>query len=231
MDSRELVNHPFRINVAYEFAFENGLKSSFSVDSDLLAKDQDTYTSDAPEWTALKNHQCQNCPLSPDQSAGCPAAISIADIVSFFSRESAPGETVNCTVKMPGKTVTANKKTQEALASLVGLRMASSKCPHLSPMRLMARFHEPFSNPFVTVFRSTSSYLLQQYLLARKGETPDWELGGLKSRYENLSIINRQIAKRLKDPGCGASIQVLSLFSVTMTLLLEEHLDILKELA
>ena len=49
-----------------------------------------------------------------------------------------------------------------------------------------------------TVFRATSSYLLAQYFIKNDGRNADLELEGLIKIYEDIQVINRAVADRLR---------------------------------
>jgi hypothetical protein len=153
--------------------------------------------------------------------------------VEYFSNNPAP-EHARCTVILPEKKLVAEKPLQDILSCLMGLRMATSLCPYLSKLKLMARFHDPFVTPFCTVYRATSTYLLRQYFRKKEGKEPDWELKGLIALYENLGRVNQHIAERLKETRgmeCApCSMTVLSVFTVSMTLLFDEYLQVLRQL-
>ena len=228
-----LVEDASIVDVKYIFDFKNGDSKSFSIHADLLSKTPVLYTKDPPAWTELNFHKCPHCPLSHEKDRYCPAALSITDIVEYFSRNPKDEES-KCTVVLPDKYIVGEKHIYESISSLLGLRFATSQCPILQEFRLMVRFHEPFTSPFYTVYRATSMYLLKQYFKKSNGESPDWELKGLKDFYEMIAVTNRKMGERLKETGskhCApCSMTVLNVLTLAMTLLIDEHLEILKEL-
>jgi hypothetical protein len=98
----------------------------------------------------------------------------------------------------------------------------------------MARFHEPFSYPYYTVYRATSMYLLGQFFNKRKGETPDWDLDKLTELYDAIGLVNMNISERLKAAkqlqNSPVSLMIFSVYSLSMTLLFEEHIEVLQGL-
>src|SRR5207247_6810885 len=50
-----------------------------------------------------------------------------------------------------------------------------------------------------TVYRAVSMYLTAQYLLMRKGKTPDWDLKKLVEIYKAVTHVNRGISNRLSS--------------------------------
>ena len=228
-----LVQDPSLVEVRYIFEFKNGDHKSFDTRVDLLSRNQVLYSQASPSWCDLEFHKCPHCPLSSAENKSCPAALSIADIVEYFS-ENPKNEEGKCTVILPDKKVVGEKHIYESVSSLIGLRCATSLCPVLREFKLMARFHEPFTNPFYTVYRATNMYLLRQFFKQKQGIAPDWELRGLKTFYEQIAVTNMKIGERLKETGsrhCApCSMMILNVFTLTMTLLFDEHLDILREL-
>jgi len=116
----------------------------------------------------------------------------------------------------------------------MGLRMATSLCPFLSRFKPMARFHEPFSKPFYTVYRATSFYLLEQYFRGRESSQEAVDFKGLQEFYENINIVNARMAERLNAAeimdATQNSIAILSVFSASLTDLFDDYLEALEGL-
>ena len=107
--------------------------------------------------------------------------------------------------------------------------MVTSGCPVLAPLRPMVRFHLPFATRLETIFRAVSSYLVGQYLRARKGERADWELSGLAHTYKLVGKVNRAFALRLraavdKDANLNALVQ-LDVFAKALPESIDEELE------
>ena len=91
----------------------------------------------------------------------CPSVIDgFADLVSY--------DKVRVTVESEERSVVATLSAQQALASLMGLIMASSGCPRTAVFRPMARFHLPFSSESETAYRVAAMYLLAQHFIASR---------------------------------------------------------------
>lgn len=228
-----LVEDPFRVNVHYRLDFEDGASAEFVVDTDLKSREPTPCSGSPYEWQRLSTHRCAVCPPSMDDEELCPAISAVLDIIEYFNRHPDHSR-AKCTVTLPGKTVTADQGLQEALSALIGLRLASSTCPVLSRLKPLARFHNPFVSPYQTVFRAASMHLLGEYFRMQDGGTPDWTLAGLRKYYDDIGEVNVRISQRLKEAresgSSPVSMMILSVFSVTMSHLFDEHLAILKEL-
>ncbi len=229
----EVVENPYRVKVEYGFTFDDKSTAHFDVDVDLQSKEVKHYSKNRHTWTELCHHQCEQCPLSTQDHKYCPAIVSIVDIIEYFSQKIS-FTNCKCEVRFPEKTVVAEKPLQDVLYSLIGLRLSTSLCPLLSQFKPMARFHEPFSSPFYTVYRATSLYLLRQYFKNKKGEKTPWELEGLRSFYSNINAVNSKISERLKSAevmdAAPNSIMILSLFGTSMTYLFDDFLGVLEKL-
>ena len=228
-----LVDDPYRISVRYRYEFDDGAPVEFAVDSELRAGEQEPCSAAPGEWTKLNEYRCDCCSLPPSESQPCPAIASVADVVEYFNEHRDYTE-AKCTVSLPDKTIVARKSINEALSALMGLRMASSACPILSQLKPLARFHEPFASPYHTVFRAASMYLLGQYFRQGRGEAANWSLDGLRELYADIGEVNLRMSQRLKaarrEGSSPVSMSVLSVFSITMSHLFDEHLDILRGL-
>ena len=185
-----------KIHILYRFHFENGTEKSFDVildegSLDLVRDEPET----KPDWAKLKFSQCENCPLS-DEVEYCPVAVNLAGLVESFSAY-ASYEAATVTVETRERTYVKKTTLQKGLSGILGIYMPTSNCPILSKMRPMTRFHLPFANSFETFFRSVSSYITVQFLLMRRGETPDWDLEGLKEIYKEVNTVNKGMSARL----------------------------------
>jgi hypothetical protein len=184
------------IQYRYRFLFEDGTEKSFNV-----ALDEETLElvteelKESPEWTKLKFSQCENCPLS-DSVEYCPTALSLAGLVREF-KDSVSYTSAQVTVESRERTFVKKTTLQKGLSAIIGIYMSTSNCPVLSMMRPMTRFHLPFANSFETFYRSISSYLTAQFLLLRRGETPDWDLKGLQDIYKQVNTVNKGMTARL----------------------------------
>lgn len=187
-----------KIHYLYRFQFENGTEKSFDVVLDEgsleLVRDEPKVK---PEWAKLKYSQCENCPLT-DAVEYCPVALNLAGLVESFS-DSVSYEAAVVTVESRERTFVKKTTLQKGLSGIIGIYMATSNCPILSKMRPMTRFHLPFANAFETFYRSISSYLTAQFLLLRRGESPDWDLGGLKEIYKEVNTVNKGMSARLHN--------------------------------
>ena len=216
--------------VEYEFTLADGRVHRFVVGSD----DEPPTTAELPAWTALGFSQCGNCPLSVADSPRCPTAVDVFRIAERFA-DKLSYERVHVRVQRGGRSYEIDCDVQTGLGSLLGLVMASSGCPILGELRGLARFHLPFAEFEETLFRTVSLYLLRQYFIAQDGGTPDFELRGLASLYEDLQEVNRAFKRRIEGASArDASINAVTLlFSVSalVALSLESGLEQLRHLA
>lgn len=155
-----------------------------------------------PAWTRLTTQQCPNCPLRPDTSPQCPAALSLTEIIAQLGNRTSH-EIVGVRVETPDRMFEKQLSLQQAIGSLTGLLLATSGCPILGKLRPMVRQHLPFASVEETKYRVLSMYLLAQYVRAVRGRLPDWQLTGLKELYAAIQLVNEHLAKRLRDVTAG----------------------------
>ena len=139
-------------------------------------------------------------PLSLSLGVGGPRPLNCAS--SHCSSRAAP--TGRYGRKLSGNTLIVPQPTAQAqrgIRSIMGFILASSGCPMLDFLKPLARFHQPLPTPEGTFFRAASMYLLAQYFISKAGQTPDFDLAGLKQHYENLQIVNQALAERLRTTG------------------------------
>lgn len=187
------------VTIQYYFTFPDG--SQENIDLCLNAENLEllgpTTRKEFPAWTKLIFHQCLNCPLTPDTHPYCPVALNILNLVRRFDRFISYEE-VHMVVITDERIVSQATTAQKALSSLMGVVIANSGCPHTTFFRPMARFHLPLASVEETIFRATSMYLLSQYFLKQEGRTADLDLNGLQRIYDDIHVVNRAMAERLR---------------------------------
>ena len=219
----------------YKYIFEcsNGFQKIFEVkihkDTLLL---ENPSAENLPEWTRLKNFKCPNCPLNESEHEYCPVAINLNRIISFF--QDVPSfQKVKITVESPERNYVKSADVQTGVSSLLGLIMASSGCPIVGKLKSLVKFHLPFATIEETEIKIFSMYLLYQYFIMKKGEEPDWEMKKLNELYNDIMILNKNVAEKIaevenKDASINAVV-VLNNFADSVTFGLDmdalEHLE------
>jgi len=182
----------------YTFEFPDGTEKKFEVL--LSAKTLELVTKNdlpKPAWTKLKYQQCEHCPLG-DEHEYCPVAVNLSALVESF-KDSVSYESTNVRVQTNERIYEKKTTLQKGLSSIIGMYMVTSDCPVMDKLRPMVRFHLPFGSLEETVYRAASMYLTAQYLLMRKGKTPDWDLKKLVEIYKAVGHVNRGISNRLSS--------------------------------
>lgn len=179
------------MTIHYNFRFQDGRDIAFKVNSEYTRP-----AANLPAWTRLGHCRCPNCPLDPGARDHCPAATAILPVVEAFSAEDAY-QRVSVTVVDDRRSYNKETALEEALRSLLGLKMATSGCPLLSRLKPMTLHHLPFANSDEFVLRSVSYYLLQQLFVKRTNGEPDWELGGLVELNKSLQLVNQALWQRI----------------------------------
>lgn len=221
-------------NVAlkYRFALPDSSERVFD-----LELDRDTALlvsmpkGEPPAWTSMKFNQCSGCPLEATKVSHCPAAVQLAGVIDGFA-DLVSYDKVRVTVETEERAVTATLSAQQALASLMGLIMASSGCPRTAVFRPMARFHLPFSSESETAYRVAAMYLVAQHFIARDGGKPDLALDDLETVYRGVHAVNRGMAQRLRaasrQDAIVNAIVLLDVFTSLVPAAIHEILDEIK---
>lgn len=222
------------LEIQYCFQMEDGQKEVFSVclDPERLESHPEI-TNDLPDWTILEFHQCDNCTLPSGIDVRCPAAVNMVGLVNRFADLLSHDQTL-VVVSTKERTVSSMTTMQRGVCSLMGLLMATSRCPMTSFFKPMARFHLPFASTEETIWRATSTYLLAQYFKLQNGDEPDIEFEGLTKIYQNIQRVNLAFAKRLRtachhDSMINA-IVLLDMFAQSMPLAIGESLEEIRHL-
>lgn len=183
----------------YTFTFDNGLTKNFEVLVDqatlLLAHNEEEKY---PEWTKLNNFACPHCPLNKSENIYCPVAVNLKDIIDFFS-DMPSFEIADIKVETNNRIFYKKTSVQSGVSGIIGIIMPTSGCPITAKLRPMVKFHLPFASIDETEFRVFSMYLFAQYLKQRKGDKPDWEMKDLKKLYDDILLMNQNIARRIAD--------------------------------
>jgi hypothetical protein len=165
--------------------------------------DPSTYTlippklENVPDWAMLEFGKCSVCPFNGTQHKYCPIARNLSGVALTFSNQAS---TVMVDARVVTKDREYSKRTslQGVLSSALGLLMTTSGCPVMDVLKPMAKYHLPFASLNETIYRSVSSYLLQQYFRKKKGLEPDWDLKGLNKAYEDITVLNLAIVDRVR---------------------------------
>lgn len=187
-----------------------------------------------PAWTALDYRQCSHCPLNKAEHPYCPIAVQLNNFIQRFHDTSSIDE-VELEVITEERRVLQTLPLQRAIGSMLGLVSPTCGCPKMAYMKPMARFHLPLSSEEETLFRVTGMYLLAQHLLDQKNRLKSVpNFSGLKAIYEELHILNKAIASRLRSATESDSsknaIALLDMYSNLMPMMIDDHLPGLKDL-
>jgi hypothetical protein len=217
--------------IRYRFTFPDSSEQVYSLEMDrdtaVLAS---TQPADPPPWTALDFCKCTGCPLQAANTPRCPAAVHLSTVIDGF-QDLISYDTVRVSVESEERTVVATLSAQQALASLIGLIMASSGCPRTAVFRPMARFHLPFSSESETAYRVAAMYLVAQHFAQRDGATHDLALNELERVYRGVHAVNRGMAARLRAASRqDAVVNAIVLLDVYSSLVPAAIHDILDEI-
>lgn len=220
-----------KVVLTYRFTFPDSQERVFPLEMDRdTAELSPPGVAEPPAWTALAFNQCSGCPLKAEQAPQCPAALHLSGVIDGFT-DLVSYDKVRVTVETDERSVVATLPAQQALASLMGLIMASSGCPRTAVFRPMARFHLPFSSESETAYRVASMYLLAQHFAVRDGATADFELNDLERVYRGVHAVNRGMAQRLRAASRqDAIVNAVVLLDVYSSLVPAAIHDILAEI-
>ncbi|HWK52034.1 MAG TPA: hypothetical protein VNR40_19200 [Steroidobacter sp.] len=221
-----------KVALTYRFTLPDSQERVFELEMDRdTAELSPPDVAERPAWTALGFNQCAGCPFNAAETPHCPAALQLSGVIDGFT-DIVSYDKVKVTVESEERQVVATLAAQQALASLMGLIMASSGCPRTAVFRPMARFHLPFSSESETAYRVASMYLLAQHYLAREGGSADLALNDLERVYRGVHSVNRGMATRLRaasrQDAIVNAVVLLDVFSSLVPAAIHEILDEIK---
>ncbi len=223
-----------KINIRYEFKLEEQRSEIIDLYLDPLTLELvNGPDGDLPFWAQLDFHQCPHCPLDPSTNPFCPVAVCLVDVVKRFENVLSYDE-IDLEVTTSARHVIQHTTAQRGISSLLGILFPASGCPHTSFFKPMVRFHLPLATEEDTIFRASGMFLLAQYFLKEKGAGSGLNLQGLTQIYNNMNILNINVADRLRNGACNESsvnaIILLDVFAHTMPFIIEEQLEEIRHL-
>jgi hypothetical protein len=222
------------INYRYRFNFKGGREEVFNIQLEgAKLEPVEKLPAKLPEWTRLDFNKCSNCTLDSLETFYCPLAARLMPLVDKM-HDVVSIDGVKVEVTLDERIITRDATAQEGISALMGIITATSGCPHTVFFKPMARFHLPFANTEETFYRAASMYMLGQYYRWQAGKSVDMDLTGIHKFYEQVAIVNKGIADRLRcekrEDGSVNAIVLLDMFVKSMPMLLDETLTELKPL-
>lgn len=186
----------------YHFQFVNGPAKDYAISlhPDTLSLIPVASPTETPEWVRLQYKQCLDCPLQSDDSANCPIAVNIMELVESFKDVFSYHD---CTVSCETAERIYSKKTSvmEGLSAIFGVIMATSDCPVMEFLKPMARFHLPFATIEETTVRASSMYLLAQYFKYKDQPGMKFDFKTLENHYRKVQMVNEGLLARINSVG------------------------------
>lgn len=181
-----------------------------------------------PGWTNLDFYQCPNCPLDTNIYPYCPTAAHLVNVLHRFDSLLSYHQT-HLVVTTKDRIISQVTTVQRGVSSLIGLVIAASGCPHTAFFKPMARFHLPLANNEETIYRASAMYLLAQYFRNKNGKEVDFKLTGMEKIYNDIRMVNRTMADRLREAAKSDSllnaIVQLDIYAQTVSVVIEDSLE------
>jgi len=217
------------VSIRYRFTMPNAMLEEFHVILDPVTM---VFAGEPPpnppEWAGLSFHQCANCPFSEKEEKYCSVALNLTDIVRRFEQLTSHDE-VFVEVITPERIFYKKTSAQRGISSLMGLMIASSKCPLTDFFKPMAHFHLPFATAEETIWRAISTWLVSRYFLRKQGNSGEFDLQGLNRIYSDIQKLNIAIARRLRaaceEDSTVNAIIILDVFAKSLPTVIEKSLE------
>lgn len=184
-------------------------------------------------WTRLGFNRCSICPLSEEAVSHCPIAYNISGLIERFNGVFSI-ESCEITVEVSQRTYLKRTHASEGLGSLLGIYMATSGCPHMAPLKPMARFHLPFASLEETIYRQAGNLLLSEYFRQKADSRVGLDVQQLVEVNTCIDQVNLGICRRVEhvvetDVSRNA-LAVLNVFGLMLRQQLQDHLGSLSYL-
>lgn len=186
------------ITITYNIVVKGGRTHRFTLEIDAATVEMRVRTATLrSDWTPLPVHQCSHCPLTVDRHPHCPVAVNIEHVIGSLG-SLVSYEEVELEIELNERRMLSKVPAQSAICSILGLAIATSRCPHTAFLKPMARFHLPLAGLEETLYRVVGTYLIGEYYRAMEGGAQELNLNRLHQVYHNLEIMNGALARRLK---------------------------------
>lgn len=219
------IKSEFHINFSFLFSDGSEKKTKIRIDEETLNLIRPELKV-PPKWALLENFECPNCPLDRTKYKYCPLAVNLNDVLNDFKEYNSYAE-VFVTIQTDERTYSKRTSLQNGLGSLFGIVMVANDCPVMGKLKPMMRYHLPFATLEETDYRVLSMYMLAQYVIAKNGGVPDYEMNNLKNLYDDIKILNRNVSHQLskiksKDALVN-SVVILNTFAEHVTFILNKN--------
>jgi len=215
------------ISFTFKFTFLDGKVTVFDIHIEPISMNLIRENKHVPpEWAKLENFKCSHCPLNPGEYNYCPIAVNLIDVINEFNNVPSY-EKVKIEVLSNNRGYFKNTDIQSGVSSMLGILMVTSGCPIMGKLKPMVRFHLPFASLEETEFKVFSMYLLAQFMRKINGKQPDWEFKKLVKIYDDIKILNQNVAAQIADleskDASINSVVVLNNFADVVTFNIEDQ--------
>jgi len=222
------------LRITYLFTMADGSCERFALELDptTLTLRQGPLAA-PPAWTALSFNQCRHCPFSSGQEPLCPVAVNLAPLLERLDHLASHDHTA-LEVITEERCVSQRTTAQRAIGSLMGLLIATSRCPHTHFFKPMARFHLPLASGDETIYRATANFMLARHFRQGTDGNASESLDSLNVIYRNMQTVNCAMAERLRtaaqtDSSVNAII-LLDMYAKSMPYVIKGNLEELRQL-
>lgn len=136
----------------------------------------------------------KNCTDCEVHHGCCKAENALSEVIKRFD-DLKSTDFIHAEVQMEGRQISMDSQAPRALASLMGLLMASSGCPRLIPFRAMALFHLPFATAEENAIRAAGFWLMRCWTQNMNlAENP---FTALQVAWDSLEEVNQYLSRKL----------------------------------
>jgi len=153
---------------------------------------------DVPDWVKLENHQCTICSYKSEDITYCPAAFDLQDIIAQCCNY-VSYEKVELSRITDESTGIINTDMQKALFAVIAERAISSACTVLNSRQWTVNYYSIATTMENLMYRSISSYLVQQLVMASSNHESDFKLKDHIGFIDEINIVFRTLLKRVQN--------------------------------
>ena len=187
------------MSISYQIKVETGRSLNFDI-YDKRSDDLNEMSthSEVPDWAKLEYHQCPVCPFDTKETKFCPAAFELQDVIAQCS-DLISYERIELIRKSEHGSIIMKTDMQTALFAVIGERTISSACKVMNTRHWTLDYYSIIMTEENLFYRTLSSYLVQQFLLARSGQRADFQLNDYETFVNEIISVFGSLLERFRQ--------------------------------
>jgi hypothetical protein len=205
--------------ITFEVRFEDDVAPPVTIDINTYDRFVEHLDKNNWKWTKLENMKCPCCRLNTCEVLRCPAAVSIASLLSNFNYNSSIQKVIITAIDQVHRCTEWNMNLQNALCILSRIAVFFSGCPVAEEIRPFISDLSPLAT-----YKELYKHLILKLLVMFKSDKRQARCD-IEKRLADLHIVDRYLASRVRSAVRGDAIPNSLVILDTQFLGLEMHFE------